>query len=205
MLQRMQTEISEFLRFGMREDGNHSAFVVEFVEGHLAPGLHLYLTAKLVFLFWWNKNSQTVAIATESVLKEDSSAFSYAADNSETAADTAGRPSTEISSPPSIVSPRVSAVILYFRAICWIRETLFGSHETKIRLASSPKSTNSTGSPPEARFTRAPIFFGKAFSARATASPPSAQSCAESTISCRINSTMAFCSVASFSRSSSGG
>src|SRR5205823_5887854 len=140
-----------------------------------------------------------------SVLIARSSAFSYSFLNSETGADTTTLPSTAISNVWETVSPITSAERSYFTATCWIPETLFRSHEITIRLASSPNSTNSTGSCWEVRSTRAPTPRAIADSARLTAIPPSEQSWTESTNPELTISTIAFWSAASLSNSSSGG
>jgi len=63
---------------------------------------------------------------------------------------------------------------------CWICETLAGSQESTIRLASSPNRTNCAGSRQTRIHARA-YPLGNVFSANATAKPPSEQSCTEST------------------------
>src|SRR5579871_1758543 len=205
MLQGMQPEVGKLLRLGMVEDRHHAALVVKFIETwHLAIGP------------WQNDNlsahddkpysaSYSASTSSGSAFNAACSADSYVTLNSATEAAIATCPSTLISSRSAIVSPRTSAAIPCCPAICWIRATWAGSQEMTMRLASSPNSTNSAGKPCDASFTRAPTPFGNAFSASATASPPSEQSCTDSARPWRTTSITAFCSAASFSRSSSGG
>src|SRR5581483_6067785 len=115
------------------------------------------------------------------------------------------RPSNLISIFSRTVLPNRSAKTPYFSATSLIHATLARSQEMTILLASSPNNKNSEASSPGLKFTEHPTPFGKEHQAKATTTPPSEQSCAESTNPAPINSTIAFCSAASFSSSSAGG
>src|SRR5579864_7816927 len=179
MLQRMQAQVGERLRLGVRVDRNHPALITKFVRlQHSAlshqpsvkpprdpchpEGLQPRRTYAL----------QSAATAG-SLRNARSSDPSYPSRNSEIEADITTRPSTLISKFPETVSPNDSAKMPAFPATSLIRATSVGSHEITIRLASSPNSTNSGESPWELTFTEHPISFANEDSANATASPPS--------------------------------
>src|SRR6266403_1031247 len=139
---------------------------------------------------------QSAATASGSVLKARSSADSYPARSSATEANTTTRPSSLISTCAGTVSPSTSTKSPYFLAISLILGSWLRSHEITTRLASSPNKANSGGSPFDAMSTRKPIPVAKVGSARATASPPEEQSCADSISPAWIMSIKHFCSAA---------
>src|SRR2546425_4201204 len=177
MLQRVKSQIGQRLRLRVPVNRHHSAFFSKFIErNHLVTRKHFEFSnrkSKIV--------NQSAAAAAGSLLSTLSSAPSYSPLNSATDADTTTWPSILISTCCPTVSPMISAESPYFTAICWIPNRLPRSQEITTRLASSPNSTNSAGRPCAARFTFNPTPRGNADSASATATPPSEQSCAEST------------------------
>src|SRR5579862_9079205 len=141
VLQRMQSQVGELLGFRIAEDGDHSAFVVKFVERHRDSAF----------------SNQNLAIR-HCACSAASSAPSYNLLSSSTVADTTACPSNLISICSGIVSPICSANRPYFPATCWIRESWLWSQEMTIRLASSPKRTNSGESDCEGKSTRTPTL-----------------------------------------------
>ena len=128
---------------------------------------------------------QSAATNSGSVRNADSSAPSYAALNSETAAEITTLPSSEISSRSGIVSPMTSAAAPCFPATSLIRATLPGSQEITIRLASSPnkrKLRQTARQTPDSPARPRPS--GMLFPPARPPMPPSAQSCADSTRPC---------------------
>ena len=113
-----------------------------------------------------------------------------------------------IRAPP--VTPMIAAGTPNSRASAWSRSPCSGRTDTTTREADSPNSVAATRkaagtSPADGSSTATPNGVSKQHSASVTASPPSAQSCADSIKPSRMARTTRCCSARSRARSRCGG
>src|SRR5579871_3040610 len=111
-------------------------------------------------------------------------ADSQACLSSDTKADTTRLPLILIVRFSGTVRPIQSALTFHFTAILLMSSAFFGSQVITTRPAFSPKSADSQNDPSALRLTSTPTPAKKPDSARATANPPSEQSCADSINPC---------------------